>query len=86
MKYPLISLKIFNKKGEEVYTTYSHYKRRTLGRFNRYFQRGFKCFLRVVYAKGYWNEGEYNTKKDFMLAYKAFTEQSLIDEFKKVTK
>ena len=82
MRYPLISLKIFNKKGEEAVNTYSHYKRRVLERFNRYFQRGFKCFLRVVYFKDYWNEGEYTTKKDFMLAYRAFTEQNLIDEFK----
>jgi len=81
MIYPRFYIKIWNKKGREIVNTYSIHKGRILYRLNRHFQRGFKCYIKVVYKPGYQNEGNYTTKKDALHAYRAFTEKSLIKEF-----
>lgn len=81
MKYPRLSLRIFNKKGKEIHTYHTGYKQRILSRIRAYYKRGFTIYFRVRHAKGFDNEGEYTTKKDFLKAYRAFTEWDLMKEF-----
>lgn len=42
-------------------------------------ERPEKMYLKVNYSKDSLNDGVYETKKDWIFAYKAFTEQSLIN-------
>lgn len=42
-------------------------------------ERPDKMYLRVNYNKGNYNDGYYTTKKEWTFAYKAFSEQSLIE-------
>ena len=41
-----------------------------------------KLWFKVLYGKGEFNEGIYSSLKEFTKAYKAFTEQKLIDYLK----
>lgn len=83
MKYPHFLFKIFNEKGKELslYSTYR--KQRFLTRLRARCKGRFKVFIRVRYAKGFYNEGEYTNLKDTLFAFRAFTDKSLIEEFKK---
>ena len=41
-----------------------------------------KVYFKVLYGKGKVNEGFFNSLKEFVQAYRAFTEKSLVDYIK----
>lgn len=80
-KYPKISLKIVDKKGRELSTFYAGTNRRFFGKIRACSKRGCRYFIKVTYAPGFKNEGEYTNKKDAIHALAAFTEKDLVEEF-----
>lgn len=68
-------------RNEEVVVTVAKRRKKA---FRRFIEANLppKCryFLRVSYGKGLINEGHYNTKTDLLLAYEAFTEQTLVHD------
>lgn len=82
MKYPYFYLKITDKDNKVVRVVKTRKRGRISSVLSLKPHRECTFYLRVRYAPGYYNEGTYTTKKDFRLAWRAFTEKSLIEEFK----
>ncbi len=81
MKYPRITLIIYNKKGKEVHSYHTGRKRSVKPRLDLYYKPGFRVYVKVIYKPDFQNEGEYFTKKDFLHAYRCFTEKDLLKEY-----
>ena len=73
-------LKIFKKDGTVV-----SYRRRLKTRIIDLIVGNLflKLRLKVTYGQGNYNEGVYLTKKDALVALKAFTEKPLLDELER---
>lgn len=70
-----IQLKIFNQKDELVSNIKSYKKRRILYSIQADRTLNARYFIKVYYSKGFTNSGDYLSKKDLILALKAFTEK-----------
>lgn len=69
-----MQLKIFNQNGELTTNIKTGKKRRILHFIQEDKTPNPQYFIRVYYSKGFTNCGEYNLKKDLLLALHAFTE------------
>ena len=73
-----IRLKLWNK-GKLVLSTTKLKKSAIYAELKRVIHDS--SYIRVLYAPGFWNDGEYDTDEKLLNALSAFTEKSLTDEF-----
>lgn len=64
------------ENGRVVQSMRTHSIRRFLNRTRtiKWQKEHFNVYLRVSYKKGFYNDGDYQYKKDFWLAFYVFTE------------
>ena len=88
MIYPHFRICLIDKNGKVIQTYQSKVKSRIASiltgkkKIKTPILKGQTYVLAVFYAKGFWNKGEYTTKKDAIYDYRCFTEKDLIDEMK----
>lgn len=68
-------LKIFDQNGTAVTNTRTRKKRRILYLIQADKTPNARFFIKVTYAKGFTNSGEYSSKQAVLLAFHAFTEK-----------
>ena len=79
MVKPVIFIKLSPKDGSLVLKRYSIRKKSILHSLRR--EKWESAYVRVTYAPGFFNDGDYSSYQEALTAIQQFTEPSMVKEF-----